>query len=121
MDFYIFWKSHLWRTPPSLRQLFYPLVNLPFLTLNLPLPLSSIPIPLLSPHPFTLYSPSSHSPYPTSHPLYSSPLLIHNLSTTHTSYPQLFHRLSTTPILLIDLSSTPLFPLILLIIQSSPL
>ena len=46
MDFYIFWKFGFCRTPPSLRQLFYPLVN-PIVIL------SSIPIhpPIYSTHP----------------------------------------------------------------------
>ena len=124
MDFYIFWKFGFCRTPPSLRQLFYPLVN-PIVIL------SSIPIsPIISPFPHPSYSSlishptfiqltshhQSHTPsllYPISHPS-----LINKLSTT---YPQLFHKFSTTPIILIDISPTPISPLILLFLQSSPL
>ena len=98
----------------------------PLVNLSSPLPFPSIYLlSLHSPFPnptFIQLSPHTHSSLiPHSHilfPLNTYPQLIHN---SHTSYPQLFHRLSTTPILLIDLSSILLFPLIWLILQSSPL
>lgn len=106
MDFYIFWKFGFCRTPPSLRQLFYPLVN-PIVNL------SSIPIsPIISPFPHPSYSSLiSHPtfiqissltpltllipyypllpPIPTLHLLTSYPQLIHNLST---AFPQVIHN-----------------------------
>lgn len=132
MDFYIFWKLRFCRTPPSTRQLFYPLVNLS-LTSHLPIPFLSIHISSLhSPFPNPTFIqislllfkyPPTLIPHPLSHiSSYSSPLLIHNLSTTHT---QVIHSFSTSypqpSTLLIDLSSILLFPLILLFLQSSPL
>lgn len=95
MDFYIFWKFGFCRTLPSLRQLFYPLVN-PIVNL------SSIPIsPIISPFPHPSYSSlishptfiqispqhSTHTPHPilsTPSP-YTHPSLIHKLST---AFPQ---------------------------------
>lgn len=121
LDFYIFWKSSLWRTPPSTRQLFYPLVNLSS-TSHLPFHSHSYTYHPSIPPSLTLllfnYLPSliSLPLSPTPHfPLNTYPQLIHSLLT---SYPHLFHKLSTTPI---DLSSSPVFPLLLLFLQSSPL
>lgn len=128
MDFYIFWKFGFCRTPPSLRQLFYPLVN-PIVIL------SSIPIsPIISPFPHPSYSSlishptfiqiSSLTPLTLLIPYYPllPPIPTLNLSTT---YPQVIHSFSTgfpqPPTLFIDLLSTPLSPLILLFLQSSPL
>lgn len=125
MDFYIFWKFGFCRTHPSLRQLFYPLVN-PIVNLS-----SILISPIISPFPLPSYSslishptfiqlspnthssliPHSHTPFPTLHLLTSYPQVIHNLST---AFPQPL-------IILIDLLSTPIFPLLLLFLQSSPL
>ena len=124
MDFYIFWKFGFCRTPPSLRQLFYPLVN-PIVNLS-SIPISSI----ISPFPHPSYS--SLISHPTFIQISSlTPLtllityypLLPPIPTLHllTSYPQLIHSFSTTPTLFIDLLSTPIFPLILLFLQSSPL
>lgn len=97
MDFYIFWKFGFCRTPPSLRQLFYPLVNLPSPHPTLSISPSILLIPHLSPYFYSNILPhSTHAPHPilsTPSP-YSHPSLINKLSTT---YPQLFHKLSTTP------------------------
>ena len=97
MDFYIFWKFGFCRTPPSTRQLFYRLVNLPSPHPTLSIHLSSLHSPF--PHP-TFIQISPNTPltllityYPIPHPI-SHPSLIHKLSTT---YPQLFHSFSTTP------------------------
>lgn len=114
MDFYIFWKFGTCRTPPSTRQLFYHLVNL-LLPSLLPIPSSST---LPSPYFYSIILPlSSHTPYLT-----YPPIPTQNLSTT---YPQVINKLSTAfPQVIhnpIDLSSIPIFPLILLFLQSSPL
>ena len=93
MDFYIFWKFGFCRTLPSTRQLFYRLVNLPSPHPTLSIHLSSLHSPF--PHPIFIQLTShhqSHTPYLT-YPI-SHPSLIHKLLTV---YPQLFHRLSTTP------------------------
>src|SRR5699024_3844334 len=121
LDFYIFWKLRTWRTPPSLRQLFYPLVILS-------VPSHPFPSTQFSPiHPIThptFIQISSLTPLTLLIPYYPllPPILTLHLSTTHT---QLIHSFSTgypqPPILLIDLLSSPLFPLILLFLQSSPL
>ena len=99
MDFYIFWKFGFCRTLPSLRQLFYPLVN-PIVILSsilispyyLPISPSILLIPHLSPYFYSNILPhSTHAPHPilsTPSP-YSHPSLINKLSTT---YPQLFHN-----------------------------
>lgn len=118
MDFYIFWKFGFCRTLPSLRQLFYPLVN--------PIVISpSIPIhpPIYSTHP-TFIQISPNTPLTLLITYYP---LLPPIPTLHlsTSYPQVINSLSTAfpqpPTLLIDLLSTPIFPLILLFLQSSPL
>ena len=100
MDFYIFWKFGFCRTHPSLRQLFYPLVN-PIVIL------SSIPIsPIISPFPHPSYSSLiSHPTFIQISP--NTPLtllityypLLPPIPTLHlsTSYPQLIHSFSTTP------------------------
>ena len=100
MDFYIFWKFGFCRTPPSLRQLFYPLVN-PIVNL------SSIPIsPIISPFPHPSYSSLiSHPTFIQISPNTPPTLLITYypllppIPTLHllTSYPQLIHSFSTTP------------------------
>lgn len=122
MDFYIFWKLRFCRTPPSTRQLFYPLVNLS-LTSHLPIPFLSIHISSLhSPFPnptFIQISPNTHPTPPISHFLLflpsTYPQLIHN---SHTSYPQLFHKLSTT----LYLVNRPFFyPIIPTYITISPI
>ena len=99
MDFYIFWKFGFCRTPPSLRQLFYPLVNL---LIPPSLPSHPSPFPIYPTHPSSLtlllfkYPPTLHS-RSSSHIIHSFPLfppftypqLIHKLLT---GYPQLFHN-----------------------------
>ena len=128
MDFYIFWKFGFCRTLPSLRQLFYPLVN-PIVILSSilisPIISPSIPIhpPIYSIHPtFIQISPNTPLTLLISHYPFLPPFPTHYLSTT---YPQVINSLSTAfpqpPILFIDLLSTPIFPLILLFLQSSPL
>ena len=106
MDFYIFWKFGFCRTPPSLRQLFYPLVN-PIVILS-----SILISPIISPFPHPSYSSLiSHPtfiqispntpltllityypllpPIPTLHLSTTYPQFIHKLLTV---YPQLFHN-----------------------------
>ena len=121
MDFYIFWKFGFCRTPPSLRQLFYPLVNL---LIPPSLPSHPSPFPIYPTHPSSLtlllfkYPPTLHS-RSSSHIIHSFPLF------PPFTYPQLIHKLLTAfpqPLtLLIDLLSTPISLLILLFLQSSPL
>lgn len=105
----------------------HPYVNFFILSLNLLLTVSLTSHPPIIPSPISpILSSILLIPHSTFHiipslslfPLNTYPQLIHN---SHASYPQLFHSLSTTPILLIDLSSTPIFPLLLLFLQSSPL
>lgn len=84
MDFYIFWKPKLCRTPPSTRQLFYRLVNLSSPHPTLSIHLSSLHFPF--PHP-TFIQLSPYLPYPISHPIPPQ-----YLSTT---YPQFINKLST--------------------------
>ena len=95
MDFYIFWKFGFCRTPPSLRQLFYPLVN-PIVNLSSILISPYIPIhpPIYSTHP-TFIQISPNTPltllityYPLLPPI-SHSLLIHKLLT---GYPQVIHN-----------------------------
>ena len=125
MDFYIFWKFGFCRTPPSLRQLFYPLVN-PIVNL------SSIPIspiishfPIHPTHPSSLtlllfkYPPTLHS-RSSSHIIHSSPYshpsLINNLST---AFPQVFHnpyhfnRPFIYPIIPTSIVISPIIPIII--------
>ena len=91
LDFYIFWKFGFCRTPPSLRQLFYPIVNLLFLShlpYYLPISPSILLIPHLSPYFYSnIPQHSTHAPHPILSTLspYSHPSLIHNLST---AFPQ---------------------------------
>ena len=133
MDFYIFWKFRFCRTPPSTRQLFYPLVNLPLLShpshlsppISLHPPSSTL---LLFKYPPTLIPSSiSHSLSHISYfPLITYPQLIHKLLTV---YQQLFHRLSTTlstfylpqyPHLYYYFSNHPHYNFYLIPIQSYP-
>lgn len=100
MDFYIFWKSVLWRTPPSLRQLFYPLVNRLITLSSISISPSILLIPHLSPYFYSnIPQHSTHAPHPILSTLspYSHPSLINKLST---AFPQLFHSFSTIPYLI---------------------
>ncbi len=112
---------------------FFPRVTENFFILSLTSHLFSSP-PIISPFPIHPTHPSSltlllfkYPPTLHSHSSYTPPLS-HILFPTlylSTSYPQVINSLSTAfpqpHILLIDLLSTPLSPLILLFLQSSPL
>ena len=109
MDFYIFWKFGFCRTPPSTRQLFYRLVNLPSPHPTLSIHLSSLHSPF--PHPtFIQISPIINLTLPISHILFPT----HYLSTT---YPQVINSLSTAfpqvihnPLLYSSTSHPPQYP-----------